>query len=131
MTSPLLVGLLALIFAFPTAANAATVYGPYYNGLGKYEGTYSYIDCSGCPDDGAIVVSNVRNGYMVRVKFHAYVNGTWYRYMDRWLPDASTGKFFTGYPPAGAKVRVSLCTYNSRGEFRGPCHLRYAINSTY
>lgn len=120
-----------LLVPLAAPASAATVYGTYYNGVGKYEGTYSYVDCGGCNDDGAVKVSNVRNGYMVRVRFYAYVNGSWSRYMDRWLSDDSTGKFFTGYPPKGSKVRINLCTYNSRGEYRGPCTNRYTYNTTY
>jgi hypothetical protein len=126
----------ALVMFTPGAANAATLYGSYYNGAtGKFEGSFSLLDCtSPCgPNayDGDLTVNNVKNGYHVRVRYYAQVSGTWYRYLDKLLPDGYSGKWTTGLPPAGAKVRLELCTLDSSYVVRGSCTNRYGINSVY
>ncbi|GAA1774788.1 hypothetical protein GCM10009712_23390 [Pseudarthrobacter sulfonivorans] len=123
-------GLLAagMILAPAAPASAATIYDSYFNGVTRtYEGTYSYIDCLGCADDGAVTVSNVSNGYNVRVRL--YANG--YTYLSTNLPDGYYGKWHAGYPPAGASVRLELCTLNSLYQVVGSCTNHWTTNKTY
>ncbi len=109
-------------------ANAATVDGLFFNGVtGNYEGTYTYIDCLGCSDDGAVTVSNASNGYHVRVRL--YANG--YTYLSVNLPDGYYGKWHAGYPPAGASIRLEFCTLNSSYQVVGYCTDRWTTNKTY
>ncbi|GAB3533291.1 hypothetical protein GCM10027403_06980 [Arthrobacter tecti] len=125
MAASLAAGMI-LIPASP--ASAATLSGSYFNAVtGKYEGGYSYIDCRGCPDDGAVIVSNVSNGYPVRVRL--YADG--HTYLSTYLSDGYSGKWHAGYPPAGAKVRLELCTVNSSYQVVGYCTNRWTTNSTY
>ena len=98
---------------------------------GKLEGSYTYLDCRGCPDDGTIRVSNVKNGYHVRVRFYAYANGTWNRYLDRYIADGYQAKWRPGYPPAGARVRLQICTTNSSYQVVGYCTDVYTYNNSY
>jgi hypothetical protein len=109
-------------------ATAATQYGSYFNGVtGNYEGSYTYVDCQGCADDGAVTVSNVANGYHVRVRL--YANG--YTYLSQYLPDNSYGKWKAGYPPAGAQIRLELCTTNANYQVVGYCTNVWTTNNTY
>jgi hypothetical protein len=121
----------ALVVGAASPASASTIYGPYFNGAtGKYEGSFSWIDCS-CPDDGALTLSNVVNGYSVRARVYATVNGTYYKYLDKNLPDGYSAKWATGYPLKGATVRVQLCFLDANYVQRGSCENHYTINSTY
>lgn len=109
-------------------ASAATIDGSYFNAVtGNYEGGYSYIDCLGCGNDGAVTASNVRNGYHVRVRL--YANG--YTYLSTNLPDGYHGKWHAGYPPAGASIRLELCTLNSSYQVVGYCTNHWTTNRTY
>lgn len=117
-----------MILVPASPASAATITDSYFNGVtGKYEGGYSYIDCRGCGQDSVVAVSNVSNGYHVRVRL--YANG--YTYLSTYLPDGYNGKWHAGYPPAGASIRLELCTLNSSYQVVGYCTNHWTTNTTY
>lgn len=122
-----------LLTANVAPASASTFYGPYFNPFngGKYEGNYTWTDCGGCADDHAVLVSNVSNGYPVRVKLQAdvYSNGVYYNYLDKVLSDGYTGKWKVPSTMPHVKIRLVICFYNSAWTYLGGCRYIYGYHS--
>jgi hypothetical protein len=124
-------GILVTLGAAP--ASATTFYDSYFNPFngGKYEGNYSWIDCGTCSDDHVVTVSNVRNGYHVRVRMQAdvYRNGVYYTYLDKILNDGYSAKWWVTDTMPNGPIRLSLCFYNSSWTYIGGCQYHYGWHS--
>ncbi len=123
------VGILVTLSAAP--ASASSMYGNYYNPFksGSYEGNYGWIDCGTCPDDHAVTVSNVRNGYHVWARLQAEVGGVFYTYLDKLVQDGYSGKWKVPSTMPKVRIRFVLCYYNSNYDYVGGCQYIYGYHS--
>ncbi len=122
----IVIGLAALAVAAP--ASAATEYGPYTNTVTrKYEGNWTWIDCGSCPQDHVVQVTNVKNGYHVRVQLQIDVraNNVFHTYLDRYVNDGYTGKWKAPAAMPHGKARIRLCFYNRSWDRVGSCNTTY------
>src|SRR5262245_1885335 len=98
--SAVLASIVFITSILSSPADARTMEGVFINGATeRTEGSYHWFDCNawnppcnGVPDDGDLWVQNVDNGYGIGVKFHAYINGRWAKYLDRFLSDGKSAK---------------------------------------
>ncbi|MFE7272069.1 hypothetical protein [Streptomyces sp. NPDC057623] len=118
------VAALVMLGAAPASANSFD--GSYYNSLngGKYEGYYSWSD-----GNNAVTVSNIGNGYHVRVRVQAYVSGAYYSYLDKYSNDNTTLKSSVPDAMPKVKMRISLCYYSSDWNYLGGCNYHYGYNT--
>jgi hypothetical protein len=122
-------------------ASAKTISNQHYVAPNGYtQGQYSWIDCGGSganrcregiPDGRTTVADWGTDGRPARVWVHAWINGTPYEYLDKWVPDGFTSHFLSGVPPKDATVRVKVCIYKADYTTLVRCDWTYTINSYY
>jgi hypothetical protein len=120
----------AFVLLFASPAAASTFNGNYYTPAGNNGGSYQWTECgSGCAENHNISVRDNRDGYHVRARLQAKVDGTYYTYLDKVLSNGNSGKWKVDHLPVGP-IRVMICFYNSNWDPVGTCFIRYGSHSS-
>lgn len=101
-----------------------------YNGTTRQEGTVSYNDSPGSPDDGSMIVENFPGGSdRMEAQLFWDDDGRWRPMMDPRMvvPEDHTNTQMAGNPPTG-KIRISIYYYDSNGVWEGIDHV-YGYNA--